>query len=113
MQWAELNWQFHAALYTPANRPRLLTMIKMLHVNVDRYIRLQIQALDYRDCSQQEHHQLLAACQQHDETEAVKILQHHIGAAAQQLVEYLQAADRTGQPKLNSPILQKIREVQV
>lgn len=108
IRWATLNWQFHAALYTPANRPRLLAMIKMLHVNVDRYIRLQIQALDYRDRSQQEHHQLLAACQQRHETEAVAILQHHIGAAAQQLVEYLQSADRTSQTTPPSPILQKV-----
>lgn len=108
IQWADLNWQFHAALYAPANRSRLLSMIKMLHVNVDRYIRLQIQALDYRDLSQQEHYQLLAACQQRDEAAAVKILQHHIGAAAEQLVEYLQTANRTGQPTPRSPILQKI-----
>ncbi len=108
VQWANLNWQFHAALYTPAHRPRLLSLIKMLHINVDRYIRLQIQALDYRDHSQQEHHQLLAACQQRDEKQATEILQHHIGAAAQQLVEYLQTAARTSQPLLDSPILQKV-----
>jgi DNA-binding GntR family transcriptional regulator len=108
MQWASLNWQFHAALYAPAHRPRLLTLIKMLHVNVDRYIRLQIQALDYRDRSQQEHHQLLIACQQRNETEAVEILQHHIGAAAQQLVEYLQSANQTSPPTPLSPILQKV-----
>lgn len=110
IRWADLNWQFHAALYESANRPRLLAMIKMLHVNVDRYVRLQIQALDYQDCSQQEHRQMLDACQQRDETQAVAILQHHIGAAAQQLVEYLQTANRTSQPTPSSPILQKVLE---
>lgn len=108
IRWSDLNWQFHAALYTPANRPRLLTLIKTLHVNVDRYIRLQIQVFDYRDRSQQEHHQLLAACQQRDETQAVTLLQYHIGAAAQQLVEYLQSTDRSNQPTPPSPILQKV-----
>lgn len=32
-RWAELNWEFHATLYTPANRPRLLSLIKTLHIN--------------------------------------------------------------------------------
>lgn len=90
MRWADLNWQFHAALYTPANRPRLLSMIKTLHVNVDRYIRQQMQEPDYRDQSQAEHHQLLVACQSRD-PEAVLVLQQHIHTATSQLVAYLQS----------------------
>lgn len=91
MRWAELNWQFHAALYTPAQRPRLIGMIRTLHVNVDRYIRLQMKELNYRERSQVEHHQLLAACRKQDVTGAIEILQQHIGRAAEQLVEYLQS----------------------
>lgn len=90
MRWAELNWQFHAALYAPANRPHLLSLIKTLHVNIDRYIRLQMQELNYRDRSQAEHYQLLAACRDREATEAIGILQRHISSAAAQLVEYLQ-----------------------
>lgn len=90
--WADLNWQFHSTLYTAANRPRLLNMIRTLHVNVDRYIRLQMQELNYRDRSQLEHHQLLVACRQQDIPVAIQILQQHIGRAAEQLVEYLQGS---------------------
>lgn len=89
MQWADLNWQFHAALYFPANRPRLLGLIKTLHVNIDRYVRLQMQELDYRERSQIEHAQLLVACQNRDSGAAVALLQQHIGRAAEQLVYYL------------------------
>jgi DNA-binding GntR family transcriptional regulator len=91
MRWAELNWQFHAALYGPAQRPRLLGLIKTLHVNIDRYIRLQMQELNYRDQSHLEHHQLLAACRKQEVAGAVDLLQQHIGRAAKQLVEYLQS----------------------
>jgi DNA-binding GntR family transcriptional regulator len=90
MRWADLNWQFHAALYGPANRPRLLSLIKTLHVNIDRYVRLQMQELQYRERSQAEHAQLLLACQNHDSSEAVALLQQHIGRAAEQLVHYLE-----------------------
>ncbi len=97
MRWPELNWQFHAALYAPADRPRLLGLIKTLHVNVDRYIRLQMKELNYRDRSQVEHHQLLAACQQQEIDRAIEILRLHINQAAEQLVDYL----KTGQPQPN------------
>lgn len=87
--WADLNWQFHAALYIPAKRPRLLGIIKTLHVNINRYIRLQMQELNDYDRSQVEHHQLLAACRKRDQGGAMEILQQHISRAAQELVEYL------------------------
>lgn len=40
--WGETNWAFHAALYTPAQRPITLQMAEKLHTNVDRYVRLQM-----------------------------------------------------------------------
>jgi DNA-binding GntR family transcriptional regulator len=103
MRWADLNWQFHATLYTPANRPRLLGMIKTLHVNIDRYIRLQIQALNYRDQSQAEHDQLLIACRQRNTIVATDLLRQHIGRAADQLVVYLQAQQPGFKTALLSP----------
>ncbi len=45
---AKLNWDFHATLYASAERPRLLTMIKNLHVNCDRYVRVQLTQMDYQ-----------------------------------------------------------------
>lgn len=93
-RWAELNWEFHATLYTPANRPRLLTMLKTLHVNIDRYVRLQMVRMNCQERTQQEHHQLLEACRKQDAKTAVKLLKRHIGAAGEQLVTYLQKENR-------------------
>ncbi|HBB31039.1 MAG TPA: GntR family transcriptional regulator [Cyanobacteria bacterium UBA8803] len=75
---AKLNWEFHATLYTPAERPRLLGMIKTLHINIDRYVRLQMAKGDYLERSQKEHYQLLDACRQRDSKAAVRLLKRHI-----------------------------------
>jgi DNA-binding GntR family transcriptional regulator len=100
-QWAALNWQFHAVLYLPAQRPRLLNLMKTLHVNIDRYIRFQLQEPNYREHSQIEHHQLLAACRQQNLPLATAILQQHISNTAHHLVTYLQSAQQA-KPALRS-----------
>lgn len=87
---AKLNWEFHAALYASAERPRLLTMIKNLHVNIDRYVRVQMVQMDYQERSQKEHYQLLDACRQQDAKTAIRLLKRHIDTAGEQLVTYLQ-----------------------
>jgi len=86
----KLNWEFHAALYNVAERPLLLKMIQNLHINCDRYIRLQMEGKDYRESSQKEHNQILVACQQRDIKAAIKLLKKHIDFAREQLVNYLQ-----------------------
>ncbi len=87
---AQLNWEFHAALYAIAERPRLMSMIKTLHINIDRYIRFQIAQIDYLERSQKEHYQLLDACRQRDIKAAVKLLKQHIDTAGKQLVVFLE-----------------------
>lgn len=90
----QLNWEFHATLYTPANRPRLLTMIKTLHINIDRYVRLMLETMNYQQRSQKEHYQLLSACKQQDTKTAIKLLKRHIEAGGEQLVGYLKQTQK-------------------
>jgi DNA-binding GntR family transcriptional regulator len=87
---AKLNWEFHATLYATAERPRLLGMIKNLHINCDRYVRVQMAQMDYQELSQKEHYQLLEACRKRDIKIAVPLLKQHIDSAGEQLVAYLQ-----------------------
>jgi DNA-binding GntR family transcriptional regulator len=68
----------------------LLATIKTLHVNIDRYVRVMMAKLGYQERSQQEHRQLLQACQRGDVEAAVTLLAEHIEAAGVQLVAYLQ-----------------------
>jgi len=86
----ELNWEFHAALYLPAGRPRLFGMIHNLHLSVDRYMRFEYTALDYLGKSQIEHRSLLAACGEKEIEKAIALLTQHIEAAGKLLVAYLE-----------------------
>lgn len=90
-RWVDLNWQFHDALYGAAKRPRLVSMIKTLYVQVDRYVHLQLKGLNYMDRSQREHRELLSACQQKNVERSVLLLEQHIQAAADSLVKHLQS----------------------
>ncbi len=83
---AKLNWEFHQTLYSVGERPLLLGMIKTLHLNCDRYIRLQMENSDYRQNSQKEHYLILQACQQGDSKTAIKLVKKHIELAGEQLV---------------------------
>jgi DNA-binding GntR family transcriptional regulator len=89
-QWGKLNRDFHTLLYAPARRSRLLSLITALHRNVDRYLRMEMVVLAYKERSQQEHRLILEACQQRDSSTAVTLLTQHIEVAGELLVRYLQ-----------------------
>lgn len=91
--WSKNNWSFHSTLYLPAQRPRLLAMIKNLHDTVDRYLRLHVSMLNYKVKGQEEHWRLLDACRQRDTAAAVLFLEQHIGAVATLLAHYLEEQD--------------------
>jgi DNA-binding GntR family transcriptional regulator len=88
-QWSAVNWQFHSTLYAPANRPRLLSMIQTLHTQIDRYLRMHLTLLQYREKGEKEHRQILEACRQQDTAQAVELLEQHIRAVAELLATYL------------------------
>lgn len=89
--WSKNNWRFHATLYRPAQRPRLLAMIKTLHDTIDRYLRLHVSILNYKDRGQAEHWALLDACRRRDTDLALALLEQHIEGVAVLLAEYLNA----------------------
>lgn len=88
-KWSELNWAFHSTLYAPANRPRLLALIKMMHDNVSRYLRIYLSLMNFQSRSQEEHRLILAACQEQDIQAATQILTQHLEGASERLVAYL------------------------
>jgi len=88
-KWGELNWKFHATLYSLASLPRLMDTIKALHTNIARYLVLYLAGMAYQKKSQKEHRAILAACR-HGETEkAVTYLEDHLRNASNQLVAFL------------------------
>jgi DNA-binding GntR family transcriptional regulator len=87
--WSANNWRFHSALYLPARRPRLVGMIKGLHDQIDRYLRLHVSLLNYKAKGQAEHWAILDACRRQDVDGAVLLMEQHIARVGNLLAEYL------------------------
>ncbi len=87
-RWGELNWRFHATLFAPADRPRLLEVIKAQHTAYERYLRVHLVLSDY-EMPQREHYKLLKLCRQKDLDTALELLSNHIGDTANLLLTYL------------------------
>ncbi len=88
-RWSDLNWQFHATLYTPANLPRLMEWVKTLHYNAARYLIFYLADLDFQSSSQKEHRAILSACREGNIQAATWFLQQHLGTASSQLLAHL------------------------
>lgn len=88
-RWGELNWEFHATLYEAANLPRLLEQVKILHIQVARYLIIYLVGLDYQSASQREHREILEACRRGNIEAAVAVLEQHLRSAADQLITFL------------------------
>lgn len=97
--WSELNTEFHAVLYAPSRRQRLLNLIRTLRTNVDRYLRLYISVMHRKQFSQKEHRRILEAVRRRDEAEAVRALEEHLGIACRMLVDYLRRERHAKEPE--------------
>jgi DNA-binding GntR family transcriptional regulator len=88
--WGSRNWSFHSALYAPANREYMLSYVKTLNVNCDRYTRLHL--LFTRDLHRagESHRELLEACKTLDPEIASAALWKHISEAGEYLKEFIQ-----------------------
>lgn len=91
-RWGELNWRFHATLFAPAERPRLLSIIKAQHTAFERYIRVHLALSDY-ERPQREHYELLETCRRGDEDAAVALLARHVQDTGELLFSHLNPSD--------------------
>ncbi|HVJ44330.1 MAG TPA: GntR family transcriptional regulator [Dongiaceae bacterium] len=88
-RWGDLNWQFHEAMYRPANRPVTLKMLKRIHDNIDRYLRFEISSTNGRARALREHQTLLAHCRAGNTAKALDLLEAHIRQTADSLMAKL------------------------
>ncbi|MDA0246018.1 MAG: GntR family transcriptional regulator [Chloroflexi bacterium] len=79
--WADLNWQFHEALYRPSGMFHLLDVVKTLHTNVVRYLITQRVNGSQLHTSQQEHRAILAHARDGDVSAACAALEQHLAGA--------------------------------
>jgi DNA-binding GntR family transcriptional regulator len=77
-RWGDLNWRFHEALYRPAGRPLSLKVLKRIHDNLDRYLRLQIAITRDWDRAYRDHQDLVALSREGNVDAALRLLEQHI-----------------------------------
>jgi DNA-binding GntR family transcriptional regulator len=92
--WSSLNWNFHAALYAPSNRPQTLALIRKLYLNAYRHFPLPIRLTGGREKMHREHQLLLELCRQGDVERAKDHLEQHILMGARNLIGRLKALRR-------------------
>jgi DNA-binding GntR family transcriptional regulator len=108
-RWGELNWEFHATFYMPAELPRVMETIRTLHTNIARYLVLYLAGMDYQKKSQREHRALLQACRAGDVEKAEVILEEHLRSASTHLIKFLDKPTRTKKGDKNEG--QRIRPI--
>ncbi len=87
--WGRWNWSFHSALYAPANRPVMLSFLKKLNINCDRYTRLHLVFTRDLHRAGQAHRELLDVCKTKDPELASAALWKHITDAGEYLKEFI------------------------
>jgi len=88
--WGRLNWQFHSILYSRANQPRFMAIIRNVNNSGERYTRLQLYLTHGVKRANEEHHQILELCRQRNITAACDLLREHIRHAGNSLKEVLE-----------------------
>jgi DNA-binding GntR family transcriptional regulator len=88
--WGRLNWQFHSTLYSGANQPRFMAIIRNVNNSGERYTRLQLYLTHGMKRANEEHHQILKLCRERDIVAACELLREHIAFAGESLKQVLQ-----------------------
>jgi len=95
--WSEFNFNFHKALYSPANLPEAMNLVTQLNARSDRYIRMQLAYTQAIAKAEREHHALLEFCRQGKIDEACHLLRNHILEAGDSIVSLVESQGKTGQ----------------
>lgn len=90
--WTKLNWEFHTALYRPAEKRQLLAVAENVYQNVMRYVHMQVKLRSSVDLARtiKEHSELLEYCATKEIKKATLLLRHHVIEAGDDLVGFLQ-----------------------
>jgi DNA-binding GntR family transcriptional regulator len=100
--WGRLNWQFHSILYSRANRPYFMSILRNVNNNGERYTRLQLYLTHGIKRANEEHHKILELCRRRDIQAASKLLRQHILHAGQSLKQVLHDRRESAKKKTGS-----------
>lgn len=88
--WGRLNWQFHSILYSRADQPRFMGIIRNVNNSGERYTRLQLYLTHGIERANEEHHQILEFCRHREVPAACRLLRLHIQNAGESLKQALE-----------------------
>jgi DNA-binding GntR family transcriptional regulator len=89
--WGRWNWNFHSALYAPANRAVMLSFLETLNLQCDRYTRLHLVVTRDLHRAGKAHRELLDVCRKRSPDAAADALWRHIMDAGEYLRELIQS----------------------
>jgi DNA-binding GntR family transcriptional regulator len=88
-RWGPLNWHFHAALYTPANRNFTMGVLQKLHQHSDRYFRMQVLLAHGGAKAASEHRAIAEAVGAKNVELATQRMREHILEAGRSLLQLI------------------------
>jgi len=100
-RWGELNWQFHRSLYIAADRIQTLSLVQLVNIQTDRYIRLQLLLTGAIKEAKTDHRKLLRLCVAGRVGPTVSFLQTHIRGAGAHLLRVLSESRTAEAAKLS------------
>lgn len=90
-KWGKLNFQYHSALYSAANRNLTNELLQRVSLQSDRYVRMHLSVMKQRKPAKDEHRSLLAFAQKREIEEACQLLTSHLMRTKDQLLERVAA----------------------
>lgn len=77
-KWGALNYQYHAALYSAADRSMTNDLLHRVNLQSDRYVRMHLSVMRQREPAKKEHRDLLALARAGKIEEGCDLLAYHI-----------------------------------
>jgi DNA-binding GntR family transcriptional regulator len=77
-EWSRLNWQLHAVLYEPVDRPYAINIVRTLHEKCQRYLNRRTLSAATRLQARKEHMELIELCRRGDAHAASLAMARHV-----------------------------------
>lgn len=91
--YVKLNTEFHARIYGPSGRTRLLEMIAGLRAASDAYLQIYATTALPSARIDAEHREILAACEAHDVERVATAVEHHLQQTVTHVASALETSD--------------------
>ncbi|MCG7521562.1 GntR family transcriptional regulator [Ruegeria sp. Ofav3-42] len=85
-RWGSLNYEYHKALYSAADRGLTNEILQRVNLQSDRYVRMHLSVMEQREPAKKDHRQLLSLARKGQVEAACDLLTQHIQRTKDQLL---------------------------